>query len=295
MGGRPEREIMQGSQKEIKQKETGKKKIKYAKKLRTALLLAGAVLLVGCTRKEELLVLDEEIVAEEEQPEISEEETAKEESGTETAGENTQGGVPLQEENSPGVICVHVCGAVARPGVYELQAGSRVYEAVQAAGGFTGQAEQNYVNQAQVLPDGVKLVIPTAEEVAAVEEAEAGKVEAGEAEASAAGTKEDAAQIQAGIVAEEAGGKLQAGIVAETLPGEAGSGKNAQPEDGKININTASEEQLCGIPGIGATRAAAIAAYRDSHGGFKKPEDIMQVSGIKEGMYEKIKDSICVN
>ena len=65
--------------------------------------------------------------------------------------------------------------------------------------------------------------------------------------------------------------------------------------DGKININTATEAQLCDIPGIGATRAAAIAAYRQEHGNFTSIEEIMRVNGIKEGTYEKMKDSITVN
>ena len=65
--------------------------------------------------------------------------------------------------------------------------------------------------------------------------------------------------------------------------------------DGRININTAPEAQLCEIPGIGATRAAAIAAYRQEHGGFSSIEEIMNVSGIKEGTYAKIKDRITVN
>lgn len=270
MGETPEREIMQSVKKEIVKK--GIKKIILKKKIRgAAVLLAGTVLLSGCTRKEELLVLDEETAVEKEL-EIMEEETAGEEQETEADGATIQSGVPLQEESGPELIYVHVCGAVVSPGVYELQAGSRVYEAVQKAGGFTRQAERNYVNQAQTLTDGVKLTIPTAEEVAA----------AREAEASAAEAAEGVSQIQAGIV----DGMLLEG---------AGGREQAQPGDGRININTASETQLCEIPGIGATRAAAIAAYREAHGGFKKPEDIMQVSGIKEGMYEKIKDSICVN
>ena len=79
---------------------------------------------------------------------------------------------------------------------------------------------------------------------------------------------------------------------------QAGSSGTDQAEsgpDGKININTASEAQLCEIPGIGATRAAAIVAYRQQSGGFASIEDIMNVSGIKEGTYEKIKDRITVN
>ena len=140
--------------------------------------------------------------------------------------------------------------AVLHAGVYELKAGSRVYEAVEAAGGFAADADQNYVNQAQTLKDGVKLVIPTMEEAAQAREREP---------------------------------------LIEAAQGEDGV------QDGRININTATAAQLCDIPGVGATRAAAIIAYRESHGGFHKPEDIMKVDGIKEGMYEKIKDSISVN
>lgn len=262
-GEKPERETMQNH----------KKSIKYAAKMwRMALLFVVLVLFSGCTRKEELLLLDEEPAMEEALPDISEDVIAEGNKGIGTVGESQQTQMPVQEEEEQRFIYVHVCGAVVRPGVYELKAESRVYEAVQEAGGFTEQAEQDYVNQAQKLTDGVKLVIPTIEEAVAARE--------GEPLTSA--REEDGAKIQIGIV----DGKLSGGTGDEE---PVGSG------DGRININTASEAQLCEIPGIGATRAAAIAAYRDAHGGFGKPEDIMKVSGIKEGMYEKIKDSICVN
>lgn len=156
------------------------------------------------------------------------------------------------EPQTEQTIFIHVCGAVRTPGVYELKSGSRVYEAVQAAGGFTDDAEENYVNQAQVLSDGIKLMIPTVEEALAMPEG---------------------------------------GMDTQAAEGTAG-----QPaDDGRININTASQQELCTIPGIGATRAAAIAQYRQEHGNFDSVEDIMKVTGIKEGTYEKIKDSIKVN
>lgn len=63
---------------------------------------------------------------------------------------------------------------------------------------------------------------------------------------------------------------------------------------GRVNLNTASAEQLCTLPGIGESRAKAIIAYREEHGGFETAEEIMQVSGIKEGMYEKLKELIYV-
>lgn len=176
----------------------------------------------------------------------------------------------IEAGNAAGKIYVHVCGAVKQPGVYALEPESRVYEAVMAAGGFTEEADEDYVNQAQSISDGVKLQIPTREEVAT-----------GSVESTAAG-------ITGGSVESTAAGITGGGNVPAT----------AEPEilqDGRIDINTATEAQLCGIPGIGATRAAAIAAYRQEHGRFDRIEDIMKVNGIKEGTFEKIKDAIKVD
>jgi competence protein ComEA len=90
-------------------------------------------------------------------------------------------------------------------------------------------------------------------------------------------------------------GAESAGIADGTVTGSAAAASSSSSDDGKININTASESELCNIPGIGTTRAAAIIAYRQEHGSFQSAEDIMNVSGIKQGTYEKIKDSIKVD
>lgn len=249
-----------------------KNRIEHTGKLWLAAALLAACFLCGCTRKEELLLLADEAVSgetgETESMDIGSAEPALQ---ADTAvSERTL--TPVEETPAKtGLLYVHVCGAVEAPGVYELPAGSRVYEAVQAAGGFTPDAEQNYVNQAQILTDGVKLVIPTGEEAAAAESGE----ETGSGQAAQ----------------EKSGAALQIGIVGgEEPPG----GEATERTDAKININTASVKELCNIPGVGETRAAAIVSYRESHGSFAKPEDIMKVNGIKEGMYEKIKDSISV-
>lgn len=62
--------------------------------------------------------------------------------------------------------------------------------------------------------------------------------------------------------------------------------------DGRVNINTADLEQLCTLPGIGETRAQAILSYRAEHGAFQSVEELMNVAGIKAGVYEKIKELI---
>ena len=64
--------------------------------------------------------------------------------------------------------------------------------------------------------------------------------------------------------------------------------------EGKININTASKEILMGLPGVGESKAEQIISYREKQGLFKCIEDIMSISGIKEGLFEKIKEYITV-
>lgn len=253
-----------------------KNRIEHTKWLCLAGALVTVCFLCGCTRKEELLLLTEEKTAQETISEAAQSGEAKntdlgdaptltqEDTVISQRMEAPAEGKAQQEPAESSILYVHVCGAVEAPGVYELPAGSRVYEAVQAAGGFSEDADQSYVNQAQILADGVKLVIPTVEE--------------------AAGDKKETA-LQIGIIGE-------GDAVGKEVSGQADEGNGNQP--GRININTATKQELCSIPGVGETRAAAIISYRESHGGFAKPEDIMKVNGIKEGMYEKIKDSIRV-
>lgn len=65
--------------------------------------------------------------------------------------------------------------------------------------------------------------------------------------------------------------------------------------DGKVNINIASREELKTLNGIGDTRAESILSYREQNGPFQTIEDLMKVDGIKEGVFNKMKDSITVN
>lgn len=243
-------------------------------------------MLCGCTRREQLVLEtaaagpqqvptseeasgDSGLTAQRESQEEDDRQENQKQVGSEASAGDMAAGQIQQQAGEGATICVHVCGAVEKAGVYELPAGSRVYEAVEAAGGFVEEADESYVNQAQQLTDGSKLVIPTADQVRNTPENGGTGIE------------------QIGIVEQTA---LPDG--GETMSAAADSSMEA---DGKININTASEAQLCEIPGIGATRAAAITTYRQEHGSFHSIEEIMNVSGIKEGTYAKIKDSIKVN
>ena len=169
------------------------------------------------------------------------------------------------KEMQQAMIYVDVCGAVANPGVFQLAAGSRVFQAIEAAGGYLPEAALTCVNRAGVLTDGQQLYILTQEEME-----------------------------RQGLDPAE-----MAGASDGQMNGSAGTGQNtgmtAQvQQDNRININTADEAQLITLTGIGATRAQAIIAYREENGPFAAIEDIMNVQGIKEGTFAKIKDEIVV-
>lgn len=144
---------------------------------------------------------------------------------------------------------VYVCGAVERPGVYALTENSRIYEAVDMAGGFREDARKEAVNQAGMVSDGQMVYIPSEEE------AESG-------------------------IAEGTGFFVDG---------------TAETADGRIDLNTATAEQLMTLPGIGESKAGSIIRYREEHGAFASVEDLMKVEGIKEGTYNRLKDSIKVN
>lgn len=166
----------------------------------------------------------------------------------------------LTNQSTEQDICyVYVCGAVKEPGVYELEAGARIYEAVDAAGGLTEEADFSSVNQAEKVSDGQMVKILTKEE------------------AEALGETPDSVETP------------------DSGNGETAVSGNAETEqDGRININLASAEELMTLPGIGRAKADSIISYRESSGGFSSIEEIMQVEGIKEGVFNRVKDSIKV-
>lgn len=149
---------------------------------------------------------------------------------------------------------VHVCGEVQRPGVYPLQEGERICDAIEQAGGFTEQAAGDYLNLAQPVLDGMKIQVPTKEQALAWQEGGTGMPAAG-----------------------------------------AVTGKGtAAEQQGKVNINTATKEELMTLRGIGEARAEDIIRFREEQGGFGSIEDIMGVSGIKDAAFQKIQDDITV-
>ena len=193
----------------------------------------------------------------------SSERPAKRSNGGAVDGDNEGQSKENPQTPEPRILYIHVCGEVAAPGVYELPAGSRMYEAVEKAGGMTSEASQESVNLAQAIEDGQQLRIPSREEIRKYQE-----------------------------TGKDVSGLLGAG-------GAAGNGsESASQKSGSsaalINLNTASKEELMTLSGIGAARAEAILSYREQKGGFRTIEDIMKVPGIKNAAFQKIKDKITV-
>jgi competence protein ComEA len=140
-------------------------------------------------------------------------------------------------------VTVHVVGEVRHPGVYRLAGGSRAVDAVQAAGGLLGDADQTAVNLARVVADGEQIAVPRE-----------GQVAAGAAAAGAA-------------------------------PGPAG----AAAAGAKVDLNTATAEQLDALPGIGPATAKKIVDDRAANGPFKTVDDLMRVPGIGPAKLDALK------
>ncbi len=183
--------------------------------------------------------------------------------GSEEVSRNGEAGtftLPGQQE-----CYVYICGAVKEPGVYRMETDARVFAVIDKAGGFAEGACEDYVNQAKPVADGLRIWIPTLQEA---EEARGGTGMGGH------------------------GMDENAGL---DYPGDAGAAGLDGSGPGLVDINVASEAELCTLPGIGETKAKAIVEYRNGQGSFEKKEDIMKVAGIKQSGYDKIKDQITVN
>ena len=228
----------------------------YGKQALRFLACTGiCAILAGCGPKEELILSATDKA---DANTVQEQEGEVPEQTTEdVAGAATERSVPAKQ------ISVHVCGAVNRAGVYLVPEDARVIDAVRAAGGFSSDADEEALNQAAFLVDGCKLRIPCL----------------GEADPESQG-----AVPPVMTVGQESQPADSLVVLADGI----------SEQDGKVNLNTASEEELCTLNGIGPKRASDIIRYREEHGAFANIEEVMNVSGIKQSLFAKIKGYIRV-
>ena len=160
-----------------------------------------------------------------------------------------------KQENKNEKIMVHITGAVKNEGVVKLSENSRITDAIEASGGLTDDADMSKINLAYVLEDGIKIRIPS---------------------------KNDVEEVLNEQVTEDE-------QFVESIPES-----NTKSEKGMVNINKATQTELETLPGIGPSIALKIINYREENGKFSEIEDLKNVNGIGDSKFENIKNYISV-
>ena len=164
-----------------------------------------------------------------------------------------------KEEVKEKTITIDVKGEVNKPGVYELPVGSRVIDAIKISGGTTTKADTSMLNLSKVLADENVIIVYNK-------------------------------YSQQSIKYVEKECNCDACINNSNV--SSGSSENSTSQ--KISINKATKEELMNLKGIGESRAIDIINYRNANGLFKSIEDLKQVSGIGDKLFEKIKNQITI-
>ena len=174
---------------------------------------------------------------------------------TNTAVENNN--EIVEEENN--TIVVHITGEINYPGVVVLKEGARVVDAIEAGGGETDEADLSSLNLAYMLSDGEKIYVPNKEE-----------------------TSQESQEREYITSAKDNSEQSE-------------NGAKSTGTNFKININTAKQEELTQITGIGDSTAKKIIEYRTQNGKFKSIEDIKNIPGIGDRKFNAMKEEITVN
>lgn len=176
----------------------------------------------------------------------------------------------LEIEKAIKYITVDIKGEVKSPGVYKIEEGKRVVDAINASGGLTKKAVTKYINLSKVLKDEDVIIINNISELEKIEDKK-------NIEEIKINNKSNISVKESDVITND-----KSDIVKES-----DSNKNTI-----VNINTCTLEELLSINGIGESKAKSIIEYRENVGLFTSKEDIMKVSGIGESLYDKIKDYI---
>lgn len=214
--------------------------------------------------------LTEESVNEIEEENIAESESTHETQNTQEIQDEQEDKQIYKNAENNEKIYVYITGEVNNPGVVLLNSGSRIVDAIEAAGGVTNKANISKVNLVYVLQDGMKVNIPNNTDLKNNENFEYITMSSGD-------EKNDA----------------NTGNSSTTITSENSSSNNESAfKISIVNINTATQTELETLPGIGPSLALRIVNYRKENGKFSSIEDIKNVSGIGEAKYEDIKNYI---
>ncbi len=177
-----------------------------------------------------------------------------------SASEKTES---IKKEKS--TVYVDIKGAINNPGVYEMDYDSRIIDVIKEAGDLTDQADTSVLNLSKKVEDEMYIIIYTKEEMKSYKEK----------------------LIPNKTIIKE----VEKKIICPDDDNDACLKVNNSSIEGKININSASKEELESLPSIGSSKADKIIEYRNKSK-FETIEDIKKVDGIGDSLYEKIKDNI---
>lgn len=174
-------------------------------------------------------------------------------------------------------ILVDIKGEVKKPGVYKLKENSRVIDAINASGGLTKKAYTKYINLSKILKDENVIIVNSTSEIK--------KVSSGNniTEVKINNNSKNSASISESEL-----------ITNDNVKSEEDNTGNSLESNQKVNINTATKEELMKLSNIGESKAEKIIDYRTANGNFNSIEDIKKVSGIGDKLYDSIKENITV-
>ena len=173
-------------------------------------------------------------------------------------------------------VYVDIKGAVNNPNVYKLEENSRVIDVINASGGLREDADTSTINLSKKVKDEMFIIIYTKEEINKYKEKNASVSKINE-------------QLNKEIVIIDENNDAKIDVKTNTQ-----TTNKEELKDTKVNINTATKEELLTVTGIGESKANAIIKYREDNGEFKQIEDIKNVTGIGDSLFEKIKEYITV-
>ena len=187
-----------------------------------------------------------------------------------------------EEEPESLIFHVDIKGAVNSPGVYEVKEGSIISDVITLAGGFTKDAVEDTINLSKKVSDEMVIYIYTEKEKVK-SPANTGTYTTTSTCNTSSYNIEDCVQKKESII-----------TTSDTANSNSELSDTAEDVNELININTASKSELTALNGIGDVKAQAIIDYRNTNGNFKSIEDILNVSGIGDAVFAKIKDYITV-
>ena len=173
------------------------------------------------------------------------------------------------------MVNVDIKGAVKKPGVYSLEEGSLVNDVIKLAG-LKASASTKNINLSKKVVDEMVIIVSTLKELNSMETNE---------------TKNKECVSDTVIINECAEASI---IVPSNGNNEENNNSLNEEKSTKVNINKASKEELMTLSGIGESKALAIIKYREDNNSFKEISEIMNVNGIGEALFNKIKDYITV-